>query len=152
MHLFIVAQPDMVKLYMDAAEEYNSTPYEARNSGFDLYCDKEEPFSNHSILVSQGCTAVAIDAGRNRAFWLVPRSSISKTPWRLANSMGLIDATYRGTIKAAFTKTDTSPTRGQRLVQLAQPDLLPWDHVSVVDVLPGPNTERGKGGFGSTGS
>jgi hypothetical protein len=52
MHLFIVAQPDMVKLYMDAAEAYNNTPYEARNSGFDLYCDKEEPYSN-SILVSQ---------------------------------------------------------------------------------------------------
>ena len=68
-----------------------------------------------------------------------------------------MDATYRGVVKAAVFSCDPSnmlPNKitlhGQRLVQLAQPDLMPWDHVSIVENVPGPDTLRGEGGFGST--
>ena len=70
-----------------------------------------------------------------------------------------MDATYRGVVKAAIFSVDSSNTvqnritlHGQRLVQLAQPDLMPWDHVSIVESVPGPDTLRGEGGFGSTGT
>lgn len=148
-------------LYCSWAREYNGTAMAARNSGFDLFCDVTGDanlgFSDTAILIGQGCYAAAVDGlGRPRAFWLAPRSSISKTPWRLANSLGLIDATYRGVIRAALSPREIGlkPAHRQRLCQLARADLLPWDAVVVLkptDELPGGPTARGVGGFGSTG-
>ena len=40
---------------------------------------------------------------------------------------------------------------GTRVVQLATPDLLPFDDIKIVDEIPGGATLRGEGGFGSTG-
>jgi dUTP pyrophosphatase len=87
----------------------------------------------------------------NVSYMLFPRSSIVKTPFRMANSIGLIDAAYRGNIKAVVdNKTPGSlPQVGDRLFQLVVPNLCPIDKVEVVDVLS--ETTRGAGGFGSTG-
>jgi dUTPase len=147
------------ELYSNAANAYNTTAPEERNSGFDLHCDADDvdsTWSAHCQLVSQGCRAAAYDErGRRRAFWLAPRSSISRTPFTLANSLGLIDAGYRGVIKAALRTNGNSECRIDhyvRLTQLAAPDLLPWATVHVVDRLPDDVTARGAGGFGSTGT
>jgi dUTP pyrophosphatase len=145
-------------VYKTAADTYNRTPLHERNSGMDLFCDAADidtTYSGHAMLVGQGCHAAAFDDhGRPRAFWLAPRSSISRTPYRLANSLGLIDAGYRGVIKAALSLTPDliHPVHALRLTQIATPDLLPWHTVIVVDKLPGSATERGAAGFGSTGS
>jgi len=99
------------------------------------------------------------------SYWLLPRSSTSKTNYRMANSMGLIDSGYRGNIMA---KIDTIPVfvnnengelvsldnenviqKGTRLFQIAVGDLTPISEVKVVDSLT--STDRGSGGFGSTG-
>jgi len=85
------------------------------------------------------------------SYMLVPRSSISKTPLRMANSIGIIDAGYRGEIMAAVDNTsdkDYMVVPGQRLFQIVHPTLYPFN-VAVVDELS--ETERGDGGFGSTG-
>jgi dUTPase len=158
--LYIQPEPAFYELYKDAAVAYNKTPYTERNSGFDLFCnpaDADMGYSPYAVLVGQGCKAVVEDLSQSMLktipFWLAPRSSISRTPFRLANSLGLIDATYRGTIKAAFERTPNNdmPENGQRLCQLTAADLMPWSRVLVVDVLPGAETARGAGGFGSTG-
>ena len=157
--LFICPTSDeSAELYRGAADAYNRTPMAERNAGFDLFCDVADTvaYPHNTYLVSQGCKAVAMGPdGSYRAYWLAPRSSISKTEWRLANSMGLIDATYRGTLRAALCSVvGGSPTHaldGQRICQLATGDLSAWSEVVVVDELPGPATERGEGGFGSTG-
>jgi dUTPase len=153
------AADGFAELYHTAANTYNSTPMPERNSGFDLYCDArdiDDTYSTHCLLVSQGCRAAAYDEhGRRRAFWLAPRSSISRTPFTLANSLGLIDAGYRGVIKAALRTNGAAEytlEAYQRLTQLAAPDLLPWFEVRVVDRLPDAETARGAGGFGSTGT
>jgi dUTP pyrophosphatase len=155
-------------LYIQTADKYNTTPLEQRDSGFDLYCDPDsgKRIGHNTVLMGQGCKAVAMDRnGRFHGYWLAPRSSISKTPWRLANSLGLIDPTYRGEIKAALDyhnitssnnsylfniERDYHPSTGNRLVQLAAPNLLPWEEIIVVDSLPGEPTVRGEGGFGSS--
>ena len=151
-----------VELYQTAANVYNSTPVGERNSGFDLFCDAGDIgfAGDFTVLVSQGCRAMAVDAetGELRAFWLAPRSSISRGPWRLGNSMGLIDSTYRGVLKAALSNLSL-PIRPVfhatydhvRLCQLAAADLRPWSEVRVVAGLPVGETSRGEGGFGSTG-
>lgn len=164
MSLRLFIQPlnaDLANRYRIAADAYNLTTPAERNSGFDLFCDTTD--TDHTAfahLVSQGCRAVALDAtGAPQAFWLAPRSSICRTQWRLANSLGLIDATYRGPIRAAIYSVGADPVptfgvdnHGLRLTQLATPSLTPWTEVIIVDDLPAIATARGAGGFGSTGT
>ncbi len=87
-----------------------------------------------------------------KPYLLMPRSSISKTPLRLCNSIGLIDAGYRGEIIAAVDNIKEEPYTvepGHRLFQLVAMDGSPI-HYKLVDELS--DTSRGTGGFGSTGS
>lgn len=122
--------------------------------GWDLHCTEDvilEPNQTHMLDfgVSVSCTT---DCGVTPVpLLLMPRSSISKTPLRLANSIGLIDPNYRGNIKAAVDHRGSDPytiKKGDRLFQLvAMPSkAMKW---SVVDSLN--ETERGDCGFGSTG-
>ena len=85
-------------------------------------------------------------------FYIYPRSSISKTPFRLANGTGIVDSGYRGNLKGAFDCA--KPTAGvinkySRLLQICMPDLSPFE-IRLVGELD--KTRRGAGGFGSTGS
>ena len=86
-------------------------------------------------------------------YYAYPRSSVSKTPLRLANSVGIIDSGYRGNLMGAFdchlpAGEKYTANSGVRLVQICAPDLMPF-LVKVVDKLD--DTTRGAGGFGSTG-
>ena len=87
---------------------------------------------------------------------LYPRSSTgSKTPLRLSNSVGVIDSGYRGNIIAMFdnySNKDYHVEKYQRVVQLCPPDLsfpIYAELVFTKDELG--VTDRGTGGFGSTG-
>ena len=100
-------------------------------------------------------------------FYLYPRSSISKTRMRLANSVGIIDAGYRGDIIAAVDtiglfgsndiwhvwKETLSPIQKyDRYFQLCAPDLSAFlVHIVDTEAELGAPTIRGQGGFGSTG-
>ena len=84
-------------------------------------------------------------------FWLLPRSSIYKSGLLMANSMGVIDKSYRGELKApVWSMTGNSRVAyGDRLFQIVAPDMGWIRHVRIVESIPG--TSRGTGGFGSTG-
>lgn len=84
-------------------------------------------------------------------FFLMPRSSIYKTGLLMANSTGVIDKSYRGELKApVWSMTGNSDViRGDRLFQIVAPDMGWIRHVRIVEALP--STDRGAGGFGSTG-
>ena len=84
-------------------------------------------------------------------FLLMPRSSIYKSGLLMANSTGVIDKSYRGELKApVWSMTGSSSVQaGDRLFQIVAPDMGWIRHVHLVDSLP--ETERGAGGFGSTG-
>ena len=85
-------------------------------------------------------------------YYVYPRSSISKTPLRLANSVGIIDSGYRGELMAVvdnISKEDYVVEEGQRLFQICSNTLLPFSNIKIVEELN--NTVRCAGGFGSTG-
>ena len=84
-------------------------------------------------------------------FYLYPRSSIYRSGLMMANSTGVIDKSYRGELKApVWSMTGSSVVeKGDRLFQIVAPNMGWIRHVRVVDTLP--TTERGAGGFGSTG-
>jgi len=84
---------------------------------------------------------------------IIPRSSIgAKTPLRLSNSVGLIDSGYRGELGILYdniSDSDFTINAGDRIAQLL---VLPAHQfkANIVDTLD--ETERGNGGFGSTGT
>jgi len=85
------------------------------------------------------------------SFMLVPRSSIFRTPLRQANNIGIIDSGYRGRIMVPVdnrSNEDYIIKPKERLFQLVHPTLKPIS-IEIVEKLD--NTERGDGGFGSTG-
>ena len=85
------------------------------------------------------------------SFMLVPRSSIFRTPLRQANNIGIIDSGYRGHIMVPVdnrSNEDYIIKPKQRLFQLVHPTLKPIS-IEIVEKLD--DTERGDGGFGSTG-
>lgn len=83
---------------------------------------------------------------------LFPRSSISKTPLRMANSVGVIDAGFTGEIQVPLYNTSEVEIRDiEQYDKIAQLVIVPLADVSleIVDELD--DTERGVNGFGSTG-
>jgi dUTP pyrophosphatase len=156
--LYIQPESSEVRsLYMAMAATYMEKPYAERDAGFDLFSAAHAVNHGTCAKISQQARAALYDTRLNlfRAYWMLPRSSISKTPLRLANSVGLIDAGYRGTLLAAVDNHDEelvfTISAGARLFQLSAPDLLPFDDIQIVDTIPGGPTMRGDGGFGSTG-
>ena len=134
----------------------NHAHFHDGDSGLDLYFPTEVliPAKSFGTLVSLGIKCEGLKHGSNISYYLYPRSSISKTPIRMANSVGIIDAGYRGPIIVALDHIGSSGEdfviqRGTRLFQICSPTLDPI-HLEVVDVLS--ETDRGNNGFGSTGS
>lgn len=145
----------------------------ACDAGFDLFVPEEQRIpagygAHTATLIDHKvkcCMRVFVGGppggtGRLVGYYLYPRSSMgAKTPFRLANSVGIIDAGYRGPIKAALDLVpscvvDYPVHKGARLVQLCAPNLTYPMAVKITTSeaeLGGP-TARGEGGFGSTGS
>jgi dUTP pyrophosphatase len=138
-------------------ELYLSRSIHAGDSGVDLYVPKSVLGSTDTVVINYQIRcrmALLHPDGRETpvSYYLYPRSSLSKTRLRLANSVGIIDAGYRGEIMASFDikgATELDVDARLRLVQLCSPTLDPIRLV-VVDTLD-LDTERGAGGFGSTG-
>ena len=139
--------------------QYNFTQrtYEENtNAGFDLVTAENWTAAPQtpSRLLNLGVKAMMTrkDTGETVHYWLAPRSSVYKTGCMMANSMGVIDRTYRGVLKApvvAFAASATGFQRGDRHFQILAPDLGWIETVRIVESLP--ETVRGEGGFGSTG-
>ena len=144
------------------------------DSGLDLYVLEDTKISlGETVFIDLGIQCEMLKNNKNVGYYLYPRSSISKTPLILANSVGIIDAGYRGNIKAAvkYIPDDsffklleegetpslwagrTTPSvytikKGTRLFQICSADLSPFK-TTLVNSLS--SSERGEGGFGSTG-
>ena len=120
------------------------------DAGLDLFVVENQTIEGGKTeLINLGISCETTD---KRPYFLMPRSSISKTPIRLCNSIGLIDAGYRGEIMAAvdnIKEEDYTINAGQRLFQIVAMDGSPLSF-ELVDALS--STSRGAGGFGSTGS
>ena len=118
-------------------------------AGLDLYCPfhiKVPADSQKKIPIG-----VAVEIPKGYMGLLVPRSSMSKTPLRCANSVGIIDADYRGELSIAYENiscSDYTIFRGDRIAQLI---IVPIAVVDVEEAQTLSETERGAGGYGSTG-
>ncbi len=114
----------------------------------------------YGVRMGLGIHCAALDADGNPApYLLLARSSMSLTPLRMSNQIGLADAGYRGELIARVDCVDRNiitykVEEGIRLFQIVQHNWLPWGRVHIVDSLadlPAAPDNRGEGGFGSTG-
>ena len=158
------------ELYKEHVKKHNKDIIESRfpNSGFDLFIPTTTIIpSKESVIkafkVKQGvhaemATIIHEYNGKTihfpTAFFMMPRSSLSNTPLILANHVGLIDSGYRGDLTGAFKNLSDEPYKIEehtRLLQICHPSAYPII-VTMVDSLDQLTTsERGEGGFGSTG-
>tara|TARA_A100000164_G_scaffold229707_1_gene203764 strand:- start:30 stop:467 length:438 start_codon:yes stop_codon:yes gene_type:complete len=127
----------------------NHNHFHLGDSGLDIYIIENQIINpGETIRLKLGISCENLDA---KSYFLMPRSSISKTPLRLANSVGLIDAGYRGEIMAAVDNIKDFAYEveiGQRLFQIVAMDGSAI-HFELGDHLS--ETTRGIDGFGSTG-
>ena len=183
---------NLIDRYRDAANSHNNKLYTDPHhidAGFDLYApgapDSRDDFNcDPSVLRFYGpgwadqspvnrlnlrvrCSArMFTDTGKNfnTGYYMYPRSSLSRTPLRLANSTGIIDAGYRGHLAGMFDvvnipdnlsdsrEADYFGRKFDRYLQICAPGMVPII-VEIVDSREelGEETARGGGGFGSTG-
>jgi dUTP pyrophosphatase len=95
-------------------------------------------------------TGLAMEIPENHVGLLFPRSSVSKTNLRLCNAVGVIDSGYRGEVMLKFDKTGEKEYEvGDRVGQLM---LVPIPSIQFVQVTNLPESDRGLGGFGSSGN
>ena len=176
-----VGNPELLELYTAHVAKHNVASETALfpNSGFDLfvpdaaifdrdfttkfvdlgvkgemiYCDKSMQVS---LEGENGEIETVSGASYSCGYYVYPRSSISKTPLMLANHVGIIDSGYRGNLIAAIRKLPSdSPEyvveKHTRLFQICHPTLCPV-FVVLVPESELNSSERGAGGFGSTGA
>lgn len=151
------------KRYQEVIQNHNHTytnnPH--MDSGFDLFVPMEQKISERSTSTKINheikCAMVFHTYKQEipSAFYLYPRSSTgSKSPLRLANSVGIIDSGYRGNIIGVFDNISSLAHQVEsftRLTQICAPTLEPFMVTLVETEYELGTTTRNCGAFGSTG-
>ena len=125
--------------------------YATDGSGaFDFYSAEDVVVhETHAEAINLG---VAMEIPDGYVLLLFPRSSTGKNTWlRMANSVGVIDSDYRGTIHALYENVVWGNYLVQTGERIAQGIIVPIPKVEFEEVEELSTTERGDGGFGSTG-
>ena len=133
------------------------------DAGLDLVFTSKE--WNKDLGFVEFGTGLAVEIPKGYVGLIFPRSSISKTKYTLANSVGVIDSGYRGEVKfrfflnsAGLYNLDDEPRNGfNKLTEygigdkIGQLIIMPYPSIEPIEVDELSDTQRGYGGFGSTG-
>ena len=120
------------------------------DAGMDLTITRE--IENTSFSVSYGF-GIAMEIPKNYVGLVFPRSSVRNQDLILSNCVGVIDSGYRGEIQATFKKTNGLDSMKYKVGDRgAQIIILPYPQIKMIESDELSNTERGEGGFGSTGN
>ena len=128
------------------------TKAHATDAGFDLYCtSKEIDWTKRQIVCHTG---LALEIPEGHVGLMFPRSSVSNKPLMMANSVGVVDSCYRGEVTAKFNITDTRQSafshyqEGDRIAQMI---IIPYPAIEFEETDSLSESDRGTGGYGSTG-
>lgn len=142
------SKQENIKFVMDNDKAFFPTKAHPSDIGYDLtVIDIFKKISNRITLFETG---VAVSPPKGYYIEIVPRSSLSKTGYMLANSVGTIDPDYTGTLKIALIKVDTElediklPFTGCQMI-LRKAEYADLEQVETLT-----ETVRGEGGFGSS--
>lgn len=138
------------RLSASAKLPYRATPYAA---GADLCADLTEPLTlipGQRAGIPTGIAVEPEDPGYG--LFVFARSGLaSKHGLTLANSVGVVDADYRGELRVWLTNLGGEPYTIQPGERIAQLVALPVEYCEIVESETLSETQRADGGFGSTG-
>ena len=139
-----------IKLKIKKLNDRSKIPNYAKkgDAGIDLVATTT---MSNGYFIEYG-TDLAMEIPEGYVGYIFPRSSISKTDHYLRNSVGVIDSGYRGEIKIRMSVPalgSKNYKNGDKIAQLIIMKL-PWVDIEEVNELS--ETDRGEGGFGSTGN
>lgn len=122
------------------------TKAHATDAGFDLYaCSRKYDVHGNAVYG----TGVAMEIPEGYVGLVFPRSSIANTDLLLSNAVGVIDSGYRGEIMAKFKVLHSNAYEaGDRIAQII---IMPYPDVQFEEVEELSTSDRGTGGYGSTG-
>ena len=127
---------------------------------FDLYADFSDKHINvqaYGVEITPArpatiSTGLAVEIPEGHVMLVFSRSGHGfKSNVRLANCVGVIDSDYRGAVQVKLTNDAGGPFRVQHGDRIAQAMVVPCPRINLVEVDELSTTERGDGGFGSTG-
>ena len=122
------------------------------SAGMDIYSSNEEEIIIKPGEVGKVPTDLKIEIPESFFVAIYPRSSTGvKRQLMLANSTGIIDSDYRGEIKLFFYNFGKNEQVIKKNERLAQMVVQPYEKVEIQKVDDLCESERGEGGFGSTG-
>ena len=132
----------------------NATPAYAtsQSAGMDLRANLESPTTLNPMERAMIPTGLYIELPVGYEAQVRPRSGLAaKHGITVLNTPGTIDADYRGEIKVILVNLSSEPfeiQHGERIAQMviAKHETVQWEEVEVLS-----DTERGAGGFGSSG-
>ena len=122
------------------------------DAGMDLHTVRKGKADKYGNMVYE--TGLAFEIPEGYVGLIYPRSSVSKTPHSLRNHVGVIDSGYRGEVVFKFGWVESASEdakvydKGDRIGQII---IMPYPKVEFVESYQLSETERGEGGFGSTG-
>ena len=124
------------------------------DAGLDMSAIGNQISTEHNYI--EYFTGLAVEIPTLHVGLLFPRSSVSKTDLRLANCVGVVDSGYRGEItfrykfqKDSFFAGLKRFEDGDRIGQLV---IIPYPNIELEEVSELTDTDRGDGGYGSTGN
>ena len=138
-----------IQIYRNDEREIIPSKAYKSDTGYDLTAiDVFKQFDSGVVLFRTGLIVIP---PKGYYIEILPRSSISKTGWMLANSVGVIDNSYRGELYIAAIKINKSSPDLKPPFCKFQIVLRKLEETNIVEVKSVENTLRGSGGFGSTG-
>lgn len=133
------------KLHKDAV-----TPSYAKDGDAGLDLTATSVWSDDDGNVCYG-TGLAFEIPRGFVGLLFPRSSNAKKDLILSNSVGVLDSGYRGEVKFKFKPQKQGGNMYEVGHKIGQIIIMPYPYIEFKEVEELSETERGAGGYGSTG-
>ncbi len=143
-----------VQLFHNIYDKEKPLKKEPDDIGYDLYITELKEINQAGVYMFY--TGLCMTAPYGYYWEIIPRSSIVKTGFMLANGVGVIDPSFRGQWMIPLVKINSGMSNLKTPMRIAQAVLRPICKIEfeetefqVVEKLS--ETKRGEGGFGSTG-
>lgn len=151
----VMADVNQLKVNIKKLNQNAVIPSYSKNGDAGMDLVSTEIISETTQQITYG-TGISMEIPKGYVGLVFPRSSIRKYDLALTNCVGVIDSGYRGELQATFKKTNWLKGNESEKYQIgdriAQIMIIPYPQIKFEEVSELSNSDRGMGGFGSTGA
>ena len=151
----VMADVNQLKVNIKKLNQNAVIPSYSKNGDAGMDLVSTEIISETGQKITYG-TGISMEIPKGYVGLVFPRSSIRKYDLALTNCVGVIDSGYRGELQVTFKKTNWLKGNESEKYQIgdriAQIMIIPYPQIKFEEVSELSNSDRGMGGFGSTGA